>query len=434
MRRPSRETARSSGVALATFPVLLLTVGLLLVPAGANADGEVAVAGRLSNGTAGAAAPAGLEVFLHVISDTGEVDISSASTDASGGFSFPAVDVNDGASYTLTTSYQDILYSTRLEPTALDRPVELTIYDVTQSISDVTVSADVMLIRTLDEGGRLLTVFEVLQVENAGDRTFVPDLEQPGLMNFMRFSLHPEAQGLEVSSDLPGGEVLNVGSGFALTAPVTPGAHQVTYSYRIPYEGDRTELDHSFPMGAGTFRVLVEDGLGQMRSGGSMVPLPPAESEGRSYVVWGVSDLAAGDRLSVELVDLPQPPAIERLGDALTDGPYLTVGIPLAVGVVLAGILLYGLFFRRREGSGVANLALASSSAQMSSGVGTASSTTGTEQRRALVQAIAGLDERYERGELADGDYHRSRQELKDRLLSVTSATGESAQGSSDTS
>ena len=431
MRRPFREIARSRHVALATFPVLLLAAGLLL-SAGAHADGEVAVEGRLSNGTAGASAPAGLEVFLHIISDTGEVDISSARTDAAGSFGFPAVAVDDGASYTLTTSYQDILYSTRVEPPALDELVELTIYDVTQSISDVTVSADVMLIRTLDEGGRLLTVFEVLQVENAGDRTFVPDLEQPGLMNFMRFSLHTEAQGLEVSSDLPGGEVLNVGSGFALTAPVTPGAHQVTYSYRIPYEGDRTELDHSFPMGAGTFRILVEDGLGQFRSGGSMVPLPPAESEDRSYVVWGVSDLSAGDRLSVELVDLPQPTARERLGDALTDGSYLKVGIPSAVGAVLAGILLYALFFRRREGSGVANLALASSPAQMSSEVGTVPSTSGIEQRRALVDAIAGLDDRYERGELSVGDYDRSRQELKDRLLSVTPATREPTQGGND--
>ena len=57
------------------------------------------------------------------------------------------------------------------------------------------------------------------------------------MMSFLRFSLPPGTHDLDVQSNLPSREIISVGSGFAVTSPVTPGGHSVEFSYIFPYEG-----------------------------------------------------------------------------------------------------------------------------------------------------------------------------------------------------
>jgi hypothetical protein len=410
--------------------VLCLALGclalLFLVPAPLHGEEGVTITGRLVNGTSGAEDPADLEVTLHIIGSSGEVDIVTALTDGDGGFTFHDVEVEADSTYALTASYRDILYSSRLDPSEFTGPAELLIYETTGSIEVIRVDTDALLIGGAGQDKEHLSAFEVITLVNEGDRTFVPDLDEPGKMNFLRFSLPPGAAGLDVASDLPGGRVVTVGTGFSLVVPVTPGSHQVTYTYRIPYNGSRLELDRSFPMGAETFRLLMEDGQGELRSLGLLTALEPANIEGKTYSVWGASQLSPGTRLSVELDGLPQPGGLRRLGDALENGPYLKIGIPAGVGAVLAVLLLYALVLRQPRKATAAY-----------PGPGT---TTGgdlypdilpgpddpqTRERHFLVGEIARLDGLFERREIAQEEYQERRQDLKSRLLRLTVALEE---------
>ena len=410
------------------IPCLVLAglglMALLLSPLPLHGEGEATVRGRVVNGSSGGADPADLEVALHIFGDSGEVDIATASADASGRFEFVHVEVDEGFAYAVTTSYEDILYSVRLEPATLgEEPVDLVVYETTSSLEGLQVAADVLLVGGIEGDKGSLSAFRVISVMNDADRTFVPDLAQPARMNFLRFSLPTGATNVDVDSNLPGGEIITIGTGFALTAPVTPGSHQVAYTYRIPYQGSHLELVHSFPMGAETFRLLIDDAVGRLEGSGALAPMPAINVEGRSHSVWGATELSPGTKLSLNIVDLARPPMLRRLGDALTDGPYLNIGIPSVVGLVLASLLVYSMAFRRagRESSVVSGPVAAA--AAVSTDAAQRGQDHPIDERRALVEEIASLDNLFHRGEVPEDDYHQRRQELKDRLLLLALAS-----------
>ena len=407
----------------------LMLAALFLTPGTLHGEENTnTITGRVVNGTASGLAPEDLEVTLHIFDNTGEVKITPVSTDGGGRFQFQEVEVSDDFAYAVATSYQGILYSSSLDPVTLTEPVELTVYETTTSLEAIRVDADVLLISEANGDKGSLSAFEVISLVNEGDHTFVPDLTQPRRMNFLRFSLLTGATSPEVGSDLPGGEIIDVGSGFALTAPVTPGAHQVTYTYLLPYDGSRVELDRSFPMGAETFRLLVEDGLGNLQDSDFLTSMPPTDLEGKSYKVWGASQLSQGARLSGEIDNLPQTPLLQRLGDALTDGPYLRVGIPGAVGLVMASLLLYVLVFRQPPKAPATITGPGSTAAILHADgpVVPGGSRPQGDERRALVEDIARLDDLFQQGGVAWDDYQQRRQELKAQLLplALTSQEG----------
>ena len=401
-----------------TLTLVLAVVVLALVPLVSSAEHgveTVTVVGKVANGTADQQAPAGLEVTLHVIGGAGGVDVSAAATDGDGRFLFPDVEVIEGSSYTVAASYQNVLYSHNLELAELSLPVEIVVYEPTGSLESLRVQRDVLLIRGADASQGTITAVEVVILVNDGDRTFLPDLTEPGRMGFLRFSRPAGARGLEVASDLSGGEVVTVGTGFALTAPVKPGTHQVSYTYRLPYEGGRLELEHSFPMGADTFQLLVSEKAGHLRPGAGLAALPPPEVSG--YSAWSAQQQVAGSRMTLELEGLPRPPWHQRLGDALTDGRYVKIGLPAALGVVMAGLLIYVLADRRRAtafDSGVPGPVLPEGASSVPE------RGPALRERGLLATEIARLDELYESGQMPQEDYQRSRQELKSGLLRLT--------------
>jgi hypothetical protein len=407
----------------AAGPALALAL-FLLIPGQLHSQEHIDITGQVVNGTAGGATPHGLDITLHVIGPGGGLWTASTVTDGDGRFRFDDVEVDEASTYAVTTSYQDILYSAQIDPSASVGPVEMLVYETTNDISSLRVSADALMIRNSGQDERMLTALEAVALVNDGDRTIVPDLARPQAMNFMRFSLAEGATGLEVSSNLPDGDIISVGTGFALTSPVTPGAHQVNYRYLIPYEGSAAEFSHSFPMGADTFRLLIEDGLGNFQGTDTLAPLEPVDAEGTVYSVWQAEDMDSGHRLTLEIAGLPQPPAIQRLGDTLTDGPYLKVGLPVAVGIVLAALLLYALAIRRPIVPATPQGAPGTAATQP---VGTAGGPE--EERRTLVEAIADLDNLSQQDRIPPEDYHRRRQELKAQLLRLAVILEERQEG-----
>lgn len=407
-----RTTGRRPRVAFAVGGLALAVTALVLVGTAAAQESSV-ISGRAINGTIGTAPPDGLEVTLHVIADTGIVNVARATTDADGRFAFTDVEALEGASYAVAARYGDILYSVNLSSDFFLAPVEIIVYEPTGVIDDIVVESDVLLLRGAQESKDSITAIEVITLTNTSDRAFIPDLSQPAMMQFLRFSRPPEALELEVASDMPGGQVITVGTGFAISSPVTPGEHRVSYSYRMPYDGDSLEFTHSFPMGARTFRLLVEAGTGEVLAPPLVTATSPVDLGGQEYMAWEASNLPPAARFNIGLDGLPQPSLGSRIKEGITDGPYLTAALPALVGAVMLALLAYVIIGKRQSGA----------LTEMDGG----EAPEPELDRTGLVREIAELDDLYDAGGIDLEEYNARRDELKALLMQMESSRGPGA-------
>jgi hypothetical protein len=393
---------------------LVMGAGLLLLLAdarGAAAQTTVTVQGQLVNGTAGASLAAELRVVLHSFSANGGLAATVQTVaDAQGRFRFSDVALRDTGSYAFAVEYAGVTYTAVASPSDLTAPVQLKVYEATQDLAAVRVERQVWFISEVDVGNQTVAAVEIILLVNGGDRTLLPDLTNPGQISFLRFSLPPGAAGLEVDSDLPGGQVIPIGAGFAVTAPVFPGPHDLTFAYRFPYRGTGISYNQRLLQGAEVYQVLVPQRLSTVQVAG-LEPQPPLELDGALYRVWEGRGFRPGQGPVLSLSGLPQPSLPARLTRGAARPAFWEAAIPGALGAALALLLAYGLV----KAPGRARVAAAL--APESGGLG---------GRRALVGAIAALDRRFQQGGLDQSQYLVQRQRLKAQAAALDTG-GEAA-------
>ena len=371
---------------------------------GATAPTALTVQGVAVNGTEGGGIPANRPITLHVIDPlAGRVATAEAVTDERGAFSFEDVTPVAGGSYVLVMDYADMRYNSLLGSTALTEPAEFTVYETTRDIGVVQVERQAMIIADVDEKARLVSVLEVLTVSNGSDRTLLPELTNitnPAEINFLRFSLPAGASQLDVQSNLPGGDVIAIGTGFALTAPVQPGEYQVNYTYRFPYEGSRATFNQRLIQGAQVYQVLAPEELAEIRVA-PLQPQPRITIEGKTYLVWESRDIPPRQGITLALSRLPQPGLAARLGQTVADINLWQSAIPITLALALAALLVYA-WFRGPRPAPAEGPAGASRPAD--------------PQRQALAREVALLDDRFERGQLPEAEYRPRRAELLEQL------------------
>ena len=384
--------------------VALPTLSLGAVSASSPTQETLSIQGRVVNGTAGFSVPEDLVVLMLITGPDGTLKGTGQAVAApDGSFVFDGVlRVAEGA-YTLSVDYDRVFYGLTLAPDELAGAQVITVYEPTEDAEIMVVDRQVMVITGFDVPQRMATATEFVRFTNPTDRTLKPNLEtaRPGMFSFMRFALPPNATNVTVQSNLSGGEVISVGSGFALAAPVPPGQHSVDFAYSFPYEGGEVAYRNSLPQGASIFQILVPDRWESVEISG-LEPRPPVGIQEGVYRAWEGRDLAAGPGVELRLKGLPQPGVFTRIGGALSGGPFWLTAIPSAMGAALLALLLLGLSRRYRP------------AAEFDAAVPDA---TGeplglSPQRAMLVSSLAELDESYHSGELNEPDYLTRRAEL----------------------
>ena len=321
---------------------------------GTAAD-SVTVTGALVNGTDGGAAPAGVTALLHLFGAApGAVATYEAVTGADGAFRFddvapPAPDGESSAA--LVADYGGTRYTRTLAPSELAAPLSLTVYEATQDVGVVSVLEQSIIIAGVDRATRRVAAVQLFTLENGSDVTLVPDLSAPpviGQFSFLRFSLPPEATGLDVSTDLVGGEVIPVGTGFAITAPAPPGRHQVSFTYAAPYQGDTLAWRDNTLQGAGVLQLLIPAEFGNIGVGG-LAPAGSLSVGDVTYRAWRAEGLAPGAGVNLALSGLPEPAWWAPLGNPLREVRFWYGAVPALVAAALAGLLAWGIFGRRQQ-------------------------------------------------------------------------------------
>ena len=380
--------------------------------AGVHAQERLTIAGTVINGTEGAGLPEEVQVLALVTgADGGVLDTALVLAEEDGRFELSGLSAVADARYALAINYSGALYTRAFSLEELAGDVVLTIYETTTDATVIDVTHHLTVVASVDPTEREVTLIDFVTLVNGSDRTLQPDLSVPAQMSFLRFSLPPLAETLGLQSDMPGGDIVSVGTGFAVTSQVTPGQHNVEFSYKIPYQGDSLTYRQAFHQGAGIFQVLVPDRL----RGVDVAPLERVASpnlDGTVYDAWETRDLARSEEIMVTLSNLPEPGLLVRLEKWAGSGVLWQALIPATLGVVLAGLLLWG----GLRPSGGRTLA----SPPFGKGIGRVAESS---DRDALIHEIAALDDSYSRGDLDDSEYQNVRQTLKGRFLDTAEVT-----------
>ena len=387
------------------LPVLLLALVVSTFTTSPLAAQESAtLKGMLINGTAGSPLPSGVAVSLHALGETGGLAYSAETTTvAGGGFDFRELPVTGVSRYAVVAEYQGARYGAALPPGGLGQPLELVVYEATQDLSVVQIEQQALIIADIRGRGRALAAVGLINLTNRSDLTLVPDLTNlagTGQFSFLRFSLPPGAEDLDVQTDLTGGQVIPMGTGFAMVAPIPPGEHTISYSLNFPYEGQSVTFRDGLIQGATVYQVLAPQRLGQLQVS-PLAQMPPANIGGAQYSVWEGRDFAPGQDLNLTLSGLPQPGWLGRVTYRATEASFWHLAIPVALGLVLAFALLYGVFRAPRT---------ALSTAEAAEGAASGS-------RSDLLLSVAALDEQHQQGQVTEADYQARRDELKGRIL-----------------
>jgi hypothetical protein len=394
------------GVGVLRLAVLTAAVSLALAALGfgsAIAQETVTLRGTVIDGTAGAELPPEVPVLLLISDAVGSlVFTGQALTEPDGGFQFDDVPRADGGIYALSVDYEGVFYDNSLSFQDVLDEVQLTVYETTQDASVVSVTRQVLVIAEVNKKDREISAIEFVGLNNSSDRTLLPTLANPEQLSFLRFALPLEAAELNVRSNLPGGDIVSIGTGFALTSAVLPGEHNLEFSFRFPYTGDSVSYRQSLPQGADVYQVLVPQRLALVEVR-PLRPIPSIGIEGSEFRAWEERGFERGQGIVLELTNLPQPGLASRLQKSITDGTFWEVAIPGVVAVTLALLLLFGAF--RAPWRAV-------------SLVGTSNDELDRDlaQREALVREVAALDEEFQRGNVAELEYHQQREALITRI------------------
>ena len=364
----------------------------------------VTVTGQLVNGTLGAPAPAEVPVLALVTdSEGGLITALDAVSDDEGRFSVDGLPEVDNGQYIFSADYRGALYRTVRGAGDLDGELRLTVYEPTEDVSVIEVTKHVQVIAEVDKTQRTVAVVEFVRLANRSDRTLTPNLNNPAQMSFLRFSMPPQSYDLNVQSDLQGKDVIPVGTGFAVTSPVTPGEHSVEFSYFFTYEGSTVAYRQGLHQGADIYQALVPEDLTSVL----VKPLElttPISIQDTKYQVWEAQGIGPGQGLMLEFTGLPQPGLLGRLGRSMASAETWQVILPSLLGAVLAVLLLLG-FLRVRWTPGPAAEG------------GSSMLERNPFDRASLVREIADLDDQFERDSHSEGEYWSKRQRLKAQAL-----------------
>lgn len=403
-----RKTSLSNGRVLALLRFIALTAAVGLASANfgfgpADAQETISVRGNVLNGTADAAVPLETPVLMLVSDGAGNMMFTGQTlTDQWGGFRFDDVPMVDEGAYAFSVDYEAVFYDRSFNSQDVLNEVQLTVYETTQDASVVKVVRQVLVISGINEKDREISAIEFVQIKNDSDRTLLPDLTNPGRLSFLRFALPLQAGELDVRSNLPGGDVVSIDTGFAIISPVLPGDHNVEFSFRFPYAGDSVSYRQSLPQGAEVYQILVPQRLGQVE----VKPLrliPSIGVDGSEFRVWEERGYVPGQGAVLEFANLPQPGFGIRLQKSITDGASGRIAIPAAVCAVLAVLLLIGLFRSPRR------VALFEDTSNDRLDLDLA-------QRENLVRQVAILDEEFQQGIFTEREYQLRREALVTRV------------------
>lgn len=363
----------------------------------------VTVTGVVKNGTANGRVPADLQVRLHSFgasaADMGAVTTLSTTVSADGAYVFENVPAEVGGQIIASAQYENVLYTSEAAKLSageltLAAPLTVTVYETTTESASLRIEQMHLF---LDFASGQVTVGELYILSNGGDRTIVNP------QGSVQLVVPQGASNLNVQGEQEGTDYVRTAEGLAETNPIVPGAGsgQILYTFSLPYTNQLSlEQKVLYPVAAAG--VLMPD-VGVKLQSSQLQDQGVQDIQGSTYHIYGMNSLAAGGLIAFQLSGQPgsapaaaQPAATTAALPAF-DPRSAAVGVG-ALGVVLAGLGIW--LYRRRSG-----------------GAGAPDGAASDQDN--LIQAMADLDDAFDKNEIEAETYARRRARLKAKLVEL---------------
>lgn len=328
---------------------------------------------------------------------------SQATTDSSGRTRFAGLDASSLASYLVTSEFSGISFES--DPITFAsgeqvHAVKLQVWETTSVDPGLRATTRLLVLSAPDASSQTISALELVTLKNASTRAFVPSLANSAApMGLIRFGLPPGSSAVQPEMGLGPSQIVQIPAGIAVAAPLAPGATQLGFAYRFPYDGAAYVLRKNLTYPTDDFRVLAPP---SMRVGSAQLQDAGQTTIGsQRYAVLAATGIPASASVTVTIEGLPPPPPWALLARAIPAGgvPAASV-IPLAL--LAAGLPLLYLGRPSRTPSDVAAsppVALARTVAE-----------------------LAELDDRFAAGGLPARDYEERRACLKARAVALKKA------------
>jgi hypothetical protein len=373
------------------------------------------VTGSLLNRSDAAKSSGVVEIMLHAWDENfNEKMMLHGETAEDGTFRFEGVEFQLGVLYAVMVTYQGVIYFS--EPQAIEEgqdslEIQVPIYETTSDLAAVSVD-QMHVLFFFSQGG--LGVTEVFILSNRGDRTVnqVVTLEE-GEHATLQFSLPPDAANVTFNTRAAQ-RFIQFPGGFADTEPLLPGegTGQIMVSYILPYEDGQT-FEYQATLPTKQINFLLDATSGVELTGDDLVSKGvQSMQDGSSFAIFRHAEVQPGSSVQVQLSGTPQVVVASEAGSMgePEGSPSTTSRQGLAVGGIVLGLTLVGVgiwWFRKPEEEGFDLLEEDSRGQSMDE----------------IIQAIVGLEQAHEQGELEEEEYQRQRGELRQRAKALLAET-----------
>lgn len=348
------------------------------------------VYGTIINGTAGRTLPQQISVALHVLdTEMAEIAFDTQIVGSDGGYEFENVTIRSDYVYLITAIHNDaVFYSEQILGTPVNPTLHLpvTVYEVTNDPSVIEI--ELLVTRIITDGDELIFQ-QLINFRNTSDRMYRTERQ---FDSFAYESVHiilPEDVNVLNGAELaPRFLLAEDGRTMVDTLPVLPGNdHLVEVVYARPYSLIEDTLTIEFPVEYN----MVQPVEFLVQPGGFHLESQQFEGRGIQQYSTGVYEnylgdaLVAGETLAYRV--LPGSTFHQSTTNSISSRSIALAMAAVGVGFFgLAGVI----YFRGMRGK--------------------------PADKDAILAQIVQLDQQYQDGEIAQGEYQRERAALKSKL------------------
>ncbi len=376
------------------------------------------ISGQLLNGSQNNAPVANQSVTLQMAQGNSARDLITITTDAQGRYNFSALQSDSSVQYAVYTLYQGAQYYTDLLDLSKKsaQQVNLTVYNATTSIENIAVVQASILLSKVNPQSGMITISEDFFFENLNKTTYVGSLDaSAGKPNALLFQLPTGARFLSLETGFDGYHNIQVDTGFATNAAITPGTSRFSFSFQVPYSG--SAYDFSYQAVYPTVELSVLTPLNLLTTTQGLDSQGPTNAQSATYQLFQTKTLEAGKSVEAHLQGLPIPTKATAAPTTTNTNMIWLIAL-LILLIALTGVATYIYRTRRRR---AAIRAKQKTATRRNTTTLPGKKRSPQTTKETLLRQLLELDKAYETGKLKKAAYQEQRKQTKERLRTLMS-------------
>ena len=358
------------------------------------------IRGEIVNSTQEVGVGEMVSVALHINTLDSEPQTQHTFTNSNSSFLFEGVPYSQDKLYGVSTIYKGAVYVSNISiESGIAKPALLSVYDTSTEDDMIFLSKGSFSVTGIDSLNQKISILELATISNRSKLTYV---QGSGPMDLIRFGIPEGAINFVFDSLIPAAEYIQVDKGFALIAAISPGDHEVMYSYDISYESQQAEILKTWRYGAQRASILFPHDSVDIRTD---FEIKTQETiAGTLYTIYESKNISKGSQTKMIFSGLPTSKFVERISNEFGSIRYEYAG-PVGLLLFLVSIGTIGISrtikLRNRHQSWL----------------------VGSNEAQVIEDQIAELDKRYKKTDSGSQEYMDRRAYLVKRLRVISQET-----------